>query len=278
MSFIVTGEKIQQLCDVYLGFEDDFSYNPLIKNQPNKQVSFNNLSSAYNNPYYIFCYSHRINELSRKICLFQNNFILVTHNSDRDIRPIEEVFDILNCEKLLKWYGQNICFDHIKLQFLPIGLANSIWEHGNLLLFNDNSFIKNICKTKKVYFNFLISTNSNKRQICYDELKNKLEWLENINPIDNQLRLKEYEFCICPEGYGLDSHRLWEALYLKTVPIVIKSEFTDILKKQDIPIVILENWQDFDINKLNYSDFDFDNQKFIKLLHFDINYLQYQRN
>jgi len=273
MSFIVTGEKIQQLCDIYLGFEEDFQFNPLIKNQPNKQLSFNNLSSAYNNPYYIFCYSHRINELSRRICLFQNNFVLVTHNSDGEIRPVEEVLNILNCEKLLKWYGQNICFEHTKLQFLPIGLANSMWEHGNLSLFNENSFI-NMYKTKKVYFNFSITTNKEKRQICYDSLKDKIEWLENINPIANQLRLKDYEFCICPEGNGVDSHRLWEALYLKIVPIVIKSEFTNILKKQDIPMVVLENWQDFDINKLHYSDFDFNKPNFVKLLHFDINYLK----
>ena len=87
------------------------------------------------------------------------------------------------------------------------------------------------------------------------------------------MRLKEYEFCICPEGNGVDSHRLWEALYLKTVPIVIDSEFTNILKKQEVPLVVLENWEDFDINKLNYSDFDFNNPNFIKLLNFNNNYL-----
>ena len=275
MSYIVTGEKIQQLCDVYLGFEDDFSYNPLIKNQYNKHINLNNLSSPYDNPFYIFCYSHRIKELSHKINLFQNNFILVTHNSDGEIRPVEEIFNILNCEKLLKWCGQNICFDHHKLHFLPIGLANSMWEHGNLSLFNDNFFINNSnnFKMKKVYFNFSIDTNKEKRQVCYDAFKNKLEWLQNVQPIQNQLRLKEYEFCICPEGNGVDSHRLWEALYLKTVPVIVESEFTNILKKQEVPLVVLENWEDFDINKLNYSDFDFNNQKFIKLLNFDNNYL-----
>ena len=274
MSFVVTGEKIQQLCDVYLGFEEDFQFNPLIKNQYNKHISLNNLSSPYDNPLYIFCYSHRINELSRKINLFQNDFVLVTHNSDGEIRPVEEILNILNCEKLLKWYGQNICFEHPKLQFLPIGLANSMWEHGNLSLFNDKTFINSSnFKTKKIYFNFSIDTNKEKRQICYDILKNKLEWLENVQPIQNQLRLKEYEFCICPEGNGVDSHRLWEALYLKTVPIVIDSEFTNILKKQEVPLVVLENWEDFDINKLNYSDFDFNNPNFIKLLNFNNNYL-----
>jgi len=278
MSFVVTGEKIQQLCDIYLGFEEDFQYNPLIKNQYNKHINLNKLSGMYDdNPFYIFCYPHRIKDLSYKINLFQNNFILVTHNSDCEIRQVEEIFNILNCEKLLKWYGQNICFEHPKLHFLPIGLANSMWEHGNLSLFNDKNFINNSntsnIKTKKVYFNFSIDTNKKKRQICYDALKNKLEWLENVNPVQNQLRLKEYEFCICPEGNGVDSHRLWEALYLKTVPIVIKSEFTNILIKQCVPLFVLESWQDLNIDDLNYNDFDFNNPDFIKLLNFDNNYL-----
>jgi hypothetical protein len=275
MSHIVTGEKIQQLCDVYLGFEEDFQFNPLIKNQYNKHMSLNNLSSSYDNPLYIFCYSHRIKDLSYKINLFQNNFVLITHNSDGEIRRVEHVLNILNCEKLLKWYGQNICFDHPKLHFLPIGLANSMWDHGNLSLFNDKTFINSSnFKTKTVYFNFSIDTNKEKRQICYDALKNKLEWLENVRPIQNQLRLKEHEFCICPEGNGVDSHRLWEALYLKTVPIVIESEFTNILKKQDIPLFVVDNWQDLNIDDLNYNDFDFNNQNCIKLLNFDNNYLE----
>ena len=31
---IVTGERIQQLCDVYLGYPGDFYANPVIANQP----------------------------------------------------------------------------------------------------------------------------------------------------------------------------------------------------------------------------------------------------
>lgn len=266
MSYVVTGEKVQQLCDIYLGFEEDFKFNPLIQTQCNKHMNLNHLSSPYDNPYYIFCYSHRIKNLSDKINLFKNNFILVTHNSDGEIRQVEEVFNILNCKKLVTWYGQNICFEHPKLMFLPIGIANSMWSHGNLLFNNQ------IIKTKKVYFNFSMNTNKQKRQICYDALKNKLEWLSHVNPIQNQLRLKEYEFCICPQGNGVDSHRLWEALYSKTVPIVIKSEFTTMLLKQKVPLVVLENWQDFDMNKLIY-DFDFNHPTFIKILNFDKFYL-----
>lgn len=271
MANIITGEKLQQLCDIYLGLNNDFQFNPVISQQVNKHYNLNLINKPFNNPTKIFCYSHNINLLSTKIHFFQNNFILVTHNSDGEIRNTNEVNIILNCNKLLKWYGQNICIEHPKLFFLPIGLANSQWSHGNLLLFYNQDFINNLVhnKTNKVYFNFNISTNFNKRQICYESLKYKLDWLNTIDPVENQKRLSTYKFCICPEGNGVDSHRLWECLYLQVVPIVIKSEFTSILEKQNIPLVILDNWSDLDINKLNYSNFNFTSDKLIDLLTFN---------
>lgn len=270
MSNIITGEKIQQLCDIYLGSTNDFYFNPIVSSQIEKHTDLICLNEKFDNPYKIFCYSHNINLLSSKIHLFKNPFILVTHNSDGEIRETNETNAILNCEKLIKWYGQNICYEHPKLYFLPIGLANSQWSHGNLSLFYNNEFINNLSiKTKKIYFNFNIKTNPNKRQICYDLLKDKLEWLNIINPIENLRRLSIYEFCICPEGNGVDSHRLWECLYLKVVPIVIKSEFTDILLKLNVPLVVLESWDNLNTNNLNYSEYIFDSIELNELLNFE---------
>ena len=269
MSFIVTGEKIQQLCDIYLGFAGDFNYNSLIGRQNEKHVYLNNINDKFTNPYRVFCNTHNIHLLSQKIHLFQNEFILVTHNSDHEIRETSEVYSILNCEKVLKWFGQNICFDHPKLHFLPIGIANSQWEHGDLSLFNDTNFIQSLSiKTNKIYFNFKMHTNPVKRQVCYDSLKNKLEWLNHISPVENLKRLSSYEFCICPEGNGPDTHRLWECLYLKVVPIVIESEFTKILLKNGVPMVILDKWDNIDVNALNYNDYNFENELLLNLLNF----------
>jgi len=266
---IVTGEKIQQLCDIYLGLNYDFEFNPLINNQKDKHFNFDNLIEEYDNPYYIFCYSHMINTLSDKIHLLKNKFILVSHNSDGEIRENTEVLNILQNSNLEKWYGQNICFQHEKLRFIPIGIANSQWSHGNLHNF-ENVLLNN--KSNNVYFNFNIHTNINKRQICYESLYNKLHWLDNVSPHDNIKRLSTYKFCICPEGNGVDTHRLWEALYLKTIPIVIRSEFTNILEQNEIPLVILNRWDEFDENKLVYDITLFDNAKFKRLLDFSSSY------
>ena len=266
---IITGEKIQQLCDVYFGLKEDFDFNPVIKKQIIKQFNINNLNSEISNPYFIFCYTHRVKELSKKIHLFKNNFALVTHNSDGEIRYEAEILNILNCPKLDKWYSQNICIDHPKLYFLPIGIANSQWVHGNINIFNNEAIKNNSSnKTKNIYFNFNIDTNKAKRRRCFESLKNKLVWLNNVSPSENIIRLNQYKFCICPEGNGVDSHRLWEALYLKTVPIVIRSEFTNILQKNKVPLVILNSWSELDETKLNYNEHDFNNPEFLKIIDF----------
>ena len=260
---IVTGELIQNCADVYLGNVEDFEFNPYIRSQKNKQKLFNDLiisNNPYDNPKIIFCYGHNIHIFKNIIHLFLNPFILITHNSDDNIRYCETVNFILNCSLLIKWYAQNIEYIHEKLHFLPIGLANSMWEHGNLSIYNIVFNSTNFEKSNDVYFNFSISTNVEKRVACKQSIEKKINFLQPVGNVDNIIRLSQYRFCICPEGNGLDTHRVWEALYLKTVPIVLKSVHSEIIKNTTrLPMVLLDNWDDFNLDELpDYHSFDFE--------------------
>jgi len=262
---IISGEKIQQLADVYLGLDEDFTFNPVIREQPLKTLTFHRIINQFDNPSIVFCYTHRIDLLAAKIDLFLNNFVLITHNSDHGIHENDtNVAIILDNTKLQKWFGQNITFIHDKIYMVPIGIANSQWEHGT------NNFRSHIDIEKKndVYFNFNINTNYDKRYGCYEVLRTRLKWLENVTPRENIERLAQYKFCICPEGNGFDTHRLWEALYVKTVPIVLKSEYSQILAKYNVPMVVLESWNDLNIENLNYDDYDFENIGLKQILNF----------
>ena len=59
-------------------------------------------------------------------------------------------------------------------------------------------------------------------------------------------------FVICPEGNGIDTHRVWEALYLRSIPIIQKNQISNFLIKANLPIMILNNWSD--LSKLNEID------------------------
>jgi len=250
---IITGEKIQQLADIYLGFDEDFNYNPIIRNQRDKCVNFNEIKGAYNNPRILFCYSHRLSDFLLVLPHLKNKFILITHNSDANIGPDDLFQSILNHPLLIKWWAQNVCITHEKLEILPIGLANSMWSHGNTAFFDRNTSIQ---KTEKVYFHFNMHTNYTKRQICYDHLIHKIPFLASTDPISYHETLSKYEFCICPEGNGADTHRFWEALYLKSIPIVVRNDFVDvILEKTKIPMIVLNSWDELVVENLNYSNF-----------------------
>jgi hypothetical protein len=264
---IVTGERIQEIADVYFCNESyigSYTHNDYIISQ-NKHKFINSLReySMWDNPSTIFCYADWLHEFSNKLDLFKNPFTLVTHNSDYNITSNETCLKVLEHPKIIHWYAQNVCMNHPKLRFLPIGIANRQWQHGSLFVefykgLNVGSLISN--KKYDVYFNFQVSTNFSKRQPCYDALSKKLEFLPGVSAFDNFARLSQYKFCICPEGNGADTHRLWEALYLKCVPIVLDSPFIRALQSQaNLPLVIINCWEDFRMEDLPpYESFDFE--------------------
>jgi hypothetical protein len=271
---IVTGEKIQQLCDIYLGREGDLNFNPAISIDKTKHLHIDNITTTFHNNYLIFCYSHHINVLSEKIHFFQNEFILITHNSDGEVAETNNVLTILNNSKLIRWFAQNVCFDHPKLFLLPIGIANNMWGHGNISVFKLPQVADNILnKSKHIFFNFNKNTNFSKRNLCYESLKNHLPWTENDSFVNYITNLSGYKFCICPEGHGVDSHRLWECLYLKVVPIVVDSPFTKILLKYNIPLVVVNSWADVMTTTLEYNKHNFNDPLFQKLIDFTPNYI-----
>jgi hypothetical protein len=98
---------------------------------------------------------------------------------------------------------------------------------------------------------------------CFNKLSYKIQGEPTVSPQQYQTILSQYEFCICPEGNGVDTHRFWEALYLKCIPVVVKSPHIDILRTQlNIPMVILNSWDEFDIYRLHYNNYSINNNDY----------------
>jgi hypothetical protein len=257
---ILSGENLQLIATTILGYSYDFKNEYIIENSKSKEfIDFRCLRN-YDNPTIMFCYGHRIDELSFHIHKFKNPFILISHNSDYNITDCLSTKTIVECGNLVKWIAQNVDYVHDKITFLPIGMANRMWEHGKISNFEN---ITNFHKDKNIYMSFNIATNYESRTSCLDILGPKIDFLPIISPYENIRLLKRYKFCICPEGNGLDTHRLWEALYVKTVPILIKSTFSENIKNStNIPMILLDNWKDLKTENLpDYDTFDFESCK-----------------
>ena len=187
------------------------SFKALASEYIDESKPFLNLA---NKPKIIFLYTDWLKIFAEKVLpQIDYLFILITHNSDLWIT--EEYLNILNNNKLIKWYAMNCHIKHDKLQPIPIGIANEKWPHGdkNALLDVINMPIK---KTKLVYSNFNISTNPLKRQNIFNILKTKafIDIDTEIHQYKDYLtKLKAYKYVVSPPGNSIDCHRIWEEIY-----------------------------------------------------------------
>jgi len=245
----IRGEKFQEIADIYIGNPEDFLFNPRIMEQVEKHQILADIGidgGKYDNPSIVFLYPHRLQLFSDKIDYFKNPFSLITHNSDTNLTENNPYIQkILESPLLLSWWGQNLCFIHPKMRFLPIGFANQMWEHGQI----DYVDFQNITKSRDIFLNFNIHTNVEERTRCLKAIKNNMkdEELPMVSARDNIKRLAKYRWCVCPQGNGVDTHRLWEALALRCIPIVRKTPFIETLMhytNNELPICVLDDWTD----------------------------------
>jgi hypothetical protein len=169
-------------------------------------------------------------------------YILISHNSD-DPAP-GRYASFLADDKLLAWFAQNYdgC-SHAKMHPIPIGLANAHWPHGDVeqVLKIQN---KHLPKKHLAYLNMNVQTFSEERKQVFDFFS-KSAYCHKQTDRKYKKFLKDVassQFVISPRGNGLDTHRLWEALYLGSIPIV-KSSSLDSLY-QGLPVLIISDWKE----------------------------------
>jgi len=270
---LINGHKIQLLCDKFIATTDNLNFNPYITTMHPKAMDITTLNEPYDNPRLIYCCTTDLLLLKEKLHLFQNPFILISHNSDENIVDNDDYLYIANYPKIIKWYTQNLLLNHEKAKMLPIGIANPQWEHGNEQLII-NAFNNSSNKTNEIYFYNNINTNYDKRNDCYMKLKDIIPFTEKKAVGDYFNYLATFKFGICPEGNGIDTHRLWECFYLKVVPIVIDNPFNRIVKEvYGLPIVILKDWSDLKelLPNLDYNNYV---ESFINIEKIDLDYLK----
>ena len=174
---------------------------------------------------------------------------IVTHNSDTDFST--QFTPYLEHEKVSKWYAINVAFLHPKLHSIPIGLAEKKWVHG------DTDKIKAAIATKwdkryTAYVNFNANNCPEEREKVVSLFSNT-DWVFTSKRVPFSQYLKDLRRCkyaISPRGVGMDCHRIWESILLGTIPIVKDCPF--ISHYRDLPILIVEKWEDVTEQLLNH--------------------------
>lgn len=178
-------------------------------------------------------------------------------------------FENLLPENLDTWWTINKHIRHPKVKSIPLGLQNLHWG------WRDNpqsspKVIEKIQRTKKIVSNnilcsFSVRNNPQHRSECAkvgNALGATLRGFTNqerksdkyVNEYFNQVSI--HRFNLCPWGAGVDTHRLWETLYLGAIPITLKHPAYE--EFYDYPVIFLDSWKDL-------LDIDLD-EKYNKLM------------
>lgn len=270
---LLKGENLQNYCDLSISKARHKEHEKL--DLPNS-VDIDTFDfTDFDNPYIIYINGSLMHHekpvilesnLYEKLLQFKNPFVLVATNADQNFEePQKKFLEIPNCDKI---YSVHVNYTHPKLQPIPLGIGNSSFRYGREVEFNEvlNAEVE---KTELIYFNFLLDGGARPeyRPHCASVFESKgLKMLPNKSQLEYLYSLKAHKFSICPAGNALDTHRMWESLYFKTVPICLRYAFTEYFAKY-FPIYIVDKWEDVDLKNLDklYETFDWSNYNLLDL-------------
>src|SRR5947209_7362742 len=187
---IVTGERLQGLAVITIVTGHVRNVHRHVKRYAREIVTFESyrelgpsdfqrLSSKQS----LFVYTHELDAFIDRIWprLEAHPYVLITHNSDHEVGVehlpwIEEAGG-----SLTRWFAQNATSSHPKLVPLPIGVANSMWPHGDLRVLERTMARQSVRpKTNTVYMHFDTRTHP-EREAVLDVLKSKLPELSRAS-------------------------------------------------------------------------------------------------
>ncbi|MBE2179500.1 MAG: hypothetical protein IAE97_03430 [Chthoniobacterales bacterium] len=160
--------------------------------------------------------------------------VLITAESDVPVGPDADI-----PLQVASWFAVNA--DHRCVESLPLGLGNSYCRRtskADLL-----ARVAGMPKTGLLYVNFRVENNPAVRAPLWEKFRSA-EWAgsaacEQIKhtAADYARAMASHRCVLCPAGNGIDTHRMWEALYAGTIPVVESHPALDAFR--DLPILFV---------------------------------------
>lgn len=203
----------------------------------------------------IFCKTDFLSDLFNYLIqtIQRKKYTLITGMADKEITKY--CFD-KKPDCIDRWFAVNATYDHPRLYPIPLGIenhkgrskgkyTNHPWLYSNLERLRDKD------KEESVYCNFNQFTNKKARVGAIPKLKEKgIDLTISSFTAYEQYceEMSECKYVLCPPGNGVDTHRLWEALYMGCIPITLESR---IYRDYDLPIIQVKHWDELNEDLLN---------------------------
>jgi hypothetical protein len=243
---LISGDRIISLCDFVILTQDIFMYHQNLDKfiDINKVIivkNFQTINIQALNTYFkelnkkqvkLFIYTHILEHFIQHILPHLDkklSYVLYLHNSDHEVKE-HHVKTLTKHDCIAKVYAQNISYYHKKFKLLPIGIANSMFKHGDLAsLYSvmSTSYYKK--KFRGLYININPRTYAYRHTVLQEINQRPSDFvISEGKPYKDYLEeLSQHRFCLCVRGNGIACHREWECYYLGVIPVIINNKFTN---------------------------------------------------
>ena len=162
-------------------------------------------------------------------------FYIIIHNTDRPFGSFE--MDVL-LPICLHVYAINTTIRHPKLTTIPIGFVDRQLPYLRELNATP------VERTIDIYMNFTATSNMTKRSECANIfIGNDCVTIRTGLSVDEYYNdMRRARFVLCPEGTGIDTHRVYEALLCGATPVVLRNSLSNLY--ETLPVCIIDSWKD----------------------------------
>ena len=161
--------------------------------------------------------------------------VLITAEADESVGISEKI-----PMQVAHWFSTNAC--HPDVSPLPLGLGNSyckLTAKADLL-----ATVAGMSKTGLLYVNFRPETNPEVRVPLWESYSEgeRGGWVTRCaggaSSEEFVHSMASHRFVLCPRGNGIDTHRMWEALYVGSIPVVERHPALESFS--DLPILFVD--------------------------------------
>ncbi len=250
--------KIEYINGYKFARMSDYVFSEVLTNKQFQEINPKNIEIIYSNNSHV-CYQRKqlnISDGDTVFCVNSSLELLFYHVKDENLKNLtlitsqtDDKISKKNIKKLPKqfsrWYSINVDCTDPKLISIPLGLSNGYDKNldldDNLINIDLNSFTKR--KENLLYLSFEDNTNIRHRS----GLKNyfsQFKWAKilykknEIVEYENDLRISN--FVLCPQGNGIDTHRIWETLYCGSIPII--EDHIGFNQFKNLPIMFVDDF------------------------------------
>ena len=248
---IITGERVMTLCDIVVTTHAKMAYHKI---QTKGMPAFINLNDFHlpgttkikqelfdrlDDQRVIFVYGDMFRFFTNHIAPYlEEEHVIVVHNSDENI---DESYDVIFSNPNIKYvHCQNLLSQHPKMKAIPVGLANPMFPQGDVNAFI--SYCRANRKEQRIMFRGLGNTHPSRHHL-FSQMKQKGFNLKENSRLDFKSYVHEMaasSHVFCPRGNCIESHRLWEALYSGSTPVMTVSDLHRAVPSEAVKI--LKDW------------------------------------